>query len=56
MGGQYGNETVSILNVKLARVDAEKNLLMLEGGTPGAKNGIVLIRAAVKTKKRSTKR
>ncbi|MGD0525937.1 MAG: 50S ribosomal protein L3 [Polyangiaceae bacterium] len=56
MGGQYGNETVSILNVKLARVDAEKNLLMLEGGTPGAKNGIVLIRAAVKTRKRSTKR
>ncbi len=56
MGGQYGNETVSILNVKLARVDAEKHLLMLEGGTPGAKNGIVLIRTAVKTRKRSTKR
>jgi large subunit ribosomal protein L3 len=56
MGGQYGNETVSILNVRLARVDAEKNLLMLEGGTPGAKNGIVLIRTAVKTRKRSTKR
>ncbi|HEY3820948.1 MAG TPA: 50S ribosomal protein L3 [Polyangiaceae bacterium] len=56
MGGQYGNETVSILNVRLAKVDAEKNLLMLEGGTPGAKNGIVLIRTAVKTRKRSTKR
>jgi large subunit ribosomal protein L3 len=56
MGGQYGNETVSILNVKLARVDAEKNLLMLEGGTPGAKNGIVLVRTAVKTRKKSTKR
>jgi large subunit ribosomal protein L3 len=56
MGGQYGNETVSILNLKVARVDAEKNLLMLEGGVPGASNGIVLVRQAVKTAKKSTKR
>ena len=56
MGGQYGNETVSILNVKLARVDAEKHLLMIEGGIPSAKNGIVLVRTAVKAKKKSTKR
>ena len=56
MGGQYGNETLSVLNVKLARIDVEKNLLMLEGGVPGAKNGLVLVRTAVKTKKRSTKR
>jgi large subunit ribosomal protein L3 len=56
MGGQYGNETVSVLNVKLARVDAEKHLLMLAGGVPGAENGLVLVRTAVKTKKRSTKR
>jgi large subunit ribosomal protein L3 len=56
MGGQYGNETVSILNVRLARVDAEKHLLMLEGGIPGTTNGIVLVRSAVKAKKRSTKR
>ncbi|MGH7295188.1 MAG: 50S ribosomal protein L3 [Polyangiaceae bacterium] len=56
MGGQYGNETVSVLNVKLARVDADKHLLMLEGCIPGTTNGIVLVRTAVKTKKRSTKR
>jgi large subunit ribosomal protein L3 len=56
MGGQYGNETVSILNLKVARVDAEKNLLMLEGGVPGATNGFVLVRQAVKTPKKSTKR
>ncbi len=56
MGGQYGNETVSILNLKVARVDAEKNLLMLEGGVPGAKNGFILVRQAVKTPKKSTKR
>jgi large subunit ribosomal protein L3 len=56
MGGQYGNETVSVQNVKLSRLDVEKHLLMIEGGIPGTTNGLVLVRTAVKTKKRSTKR
>ncbi|MGD0675726.1 MAG: 50S ribosomal protein L3 [Polyangiaceae bacterium] len=56
MGGQYGNETVSILNLKVARVDPEKHLLLLEGGVPGARNGFVLVRQAVKAAKKSTKR
>jgi large subunit ribosomal protein L3 len=56
MGGQYGNETVSILNLKVARVDAEKHLILLEGGVPGARNGFVLVRQAVKSAKKSTKR
>jgi large subunit ribosomal protein L3 len=56
MAGQYGNETLSVLNIKVARVDAEKHILMLEGGVPGTRNGVVLVRNAVKTKKRSTKR
>lgn len=56
MGGQYGNETHSVLNLRVARIDAEKHLIMLEGGVPGTTNGLVLVRTAVKTKKRSTKR
>jgi large subunit ribosomal protein L3 len=56
MGGQYGNETVSILNLKVARVDAENHLLLVEGGVPGARNGFVLLRQAVKAPKKSTKR
>ena len=48
MSGQYGNETVSMQNLKLARIDVEKNLLMIEGGVPGANQGVVLVRAAVK--------
>jgi large subunit ribosomal protein L3 len=56
MGGQYGNETQSIMNIKVARVDAEKHLLLLEGGVPGARNGLVLVRRAVKAKKKSAKR
>jgi large subunit ribosomal protein L3 len=56
MAGQYGNETVSVLNAKVARVDAEKNLLLIEGGVPGAKNGLILVRHAVLAPKKSTKR
>ena len=52
MPGQYGNETVSILNLKIARVDAEKNLLMVEGGIPGPRNALVLVRHGVKGRER----
>jgi large subunit ribosomal protein L3 len=55
MAGQYGNETVSMLNLTVVRVDADKHLLMIEGGIPGAKNGLVLVRHAVKAPKKSTK-
>jgi large subunit ribosomal protein L3 len=48
MPGQYGNETVSVLNLRIARVDDEKNLLMVEGGIPGPRNGLVLVRHGVK--------
>ncbi|HLK36505.1 MAG TPA: 50S ribosomal protein L3 [Polyangiaceae bacterium] len=56
MSGHYGDEAVSILNLKVARVDAEKNLVLVEGGVPGARNGLVLLRRAVKAPKKSTKR
>lgn len=55
MPGQYGNETVSILNLKVARVDAEKNLLMIEGGIPGPRNGLVLVRHGVKGRERKAR-
>lgn len=51
MPGHYGDETISVLNLKVARVDAEKNLLLIEGGIPGSKNGLVLVRHAVKARK-----
>jgi len=53
MGGQYGNETVSTLNIRVARIDSEQHLLFLEGGVPGAKNGVLLVRQTVKAKKKS---
>ncbi|MBX3188074.1 MAG: 50S ribosomal protein L3 [Labilithrix sp.] len=56
MPGQYGDETVSVLNMRVARVDAEKGLLMIEGGIPGSKNQLVLVRHAVKERLRKAGR
>ena len=48
MAGQYGNEQVTILNLKVVKIDAEKNLIAIKGAVPGAKDGIVFIRNSVK--------
>ena len=48
MAGQYGNEQVTILNLEVVKVDAEKNLIAVKGAVPGAKNGIVVLRDSVK--------
>ena len=48
MAGQYGNEKVTIQNLDVVRVDAEKNLIAVKGAVPGARGGIVFIRNTVK--------
>ena len=48
MPGQYGNEQVTILNLAVAKIDAENNLIAVRGAIPGAKNGIVFIRDSIK--------
>ena len=48
MAGQYGNEQVTVLNLKVVKIDAEKNLIAVKGAIPGAKNGIVFVRDSVK--------
>lgn len=48
MAGQYGNETSTVLNLDVVRVDKEKNLIAVKGAVPGAKGGIVFIRNTVK--------
>jgi large subunit ribosomal protein L3 len=54
MCGHYGDETASVLNMEVAQIDAAKHLLMLRGGVPGAKNGLVLVRHSVKKRKAET--
>ena len=48
MAGQYGNEQVTVQNLAVIKVDAEKNLIAVKGAIPGAKGGIVFIRDSVK--------
>jgi large subunit ribosomal protein L3 len=48
MPGQYGNETVSVLNLKVGRVITEKNMVLVVGAVPGARNSLVTVRQAVK--------
>mgnify|MGYP002512449725 CR=1 FL=1 len=43
MPGQYGNEQVTILNLDVVKVDAEKNLIAIKGAIPGPKKGIVMV-------------
>jgi large subunit ribosomal protein L3 len=50
MPGHYGDEAVSVQNIRLVSIDVEKHLLLLQGGVPGAKNALVLVRRAVKAR------
>ena len=41
--GQMGNKQVSVRGLRIVRVDAEKNLLLIEGAVPGANGGLLTI-------------
>lgn len=48
MAGQYGNEQVTVLNLEIVKVDAEKNLIAVKGAVPGSRGNVVFIRNSVK--------
>lgn len=48
MPGHMGNKKSTILNLEVARVDADKNLILIKGAVPGQKKGLVIIRDSVK--------
>ena len=50
MSGHMGDETVTVQNLDIVRVDAERSLLLVRGAIPGSKNGHVVVRHAVKVK------
>jgi large subunit ribosomal protein L3 len=52
MAGRHGNERVTTRNLRLVRIDAENNLLLVEGAVPGAKNGLILVRPTNKIKRK----
>ncbi len=49
--GQMGNEKVTLQNLEVVRVDAERNLLLIKGNVPGPKKSYVKITSAVKASK-----
>ncbi|AZZ50732.1 MULTISPECIES: 50S ribosomal protein L3 [Rathayibacter] len=48
MAGRMGGERVTVLNLKVHSVDAEKGLLLVKGAVPGARGRLVFVRNAVK--------
>jgi len=50
MTGHMGDVTVTTQNLEVARIDTERQLLLIKGAVPGAKNGQVVVKPAVKTK------
>lgn len=45
--GQMGNVRVTVKNLKVIRIDAEKNLLLVRGAVPGSKGSTLLIRKSI---------
>lgn len=51
--GQMGNARITVKNLKVVRIDAEKNLLMVRGSVPGARGSRLLIRRSPGASRRS---
>ncbi|AMX84845.1 50S ribosomal protein L3 [Geobacillus subterraneus] len=48
--GRTGGERVTIQNLKIVKVDPERNLLLIKGNVPGPRKGLVIVKSAVKAK------
>ncbi len=50
MAGQYGNVRITTQNLKVVKLLEDEDLILIQGSVPGSKNGIVLLRDAIKYK------
>ncbi len=46
MAGRMGNEQVTVKKLKVVKVDPERNLILVKGAVPGARNGLLLVQKA----------
>ena len=53
MTGHMGDETVSVQNLDIVRIDEARQLLLVRGAVPGSKNGHVVVRPAIKVRIRN---
>jgi large subunit ribosomal protein L3 len=51
MAGRYGHERVTVRNLDVVRIDAEKNLILVRGAVPGPTGGLIVIRPTNKKKR-----
>ena len=51
LAGHMGSVKVTVQNLEVVRIDAEKNLILVKGAIPGAKGSVVTIKEAVKASK-----
>ena len=46
MAGHMGNEQVTVKKLKVVKIDTERNLILVKGAVPGARNGLLLVQKA----------
>jgi len=46
MGGHMGDQQVTVKKLTVVKVDAERNLILVKGAVPGARNGVLLVQKA----------
>jgi large subunit ribosomal protein L3 len=46
--GHMGHETVTLQNLRIVKVDTERNILLVSGSIPGPKNSYVSVKSAIK--------
>ncbi len=51
MPGRMGRETTTVQNLKIVKVDTDRNLLLIKGAIPGPRKGRVIIKKAIKASK-----
>jgi large subunit ribosomal protein L3 len=50
MPGRMGGDRVTVQNLQVVLADPERNLLLVRGAVPGARNGLLIIQRAVKSR------
>ena len=48
--GQMGGDRITIQNLEVVKVDAERNVILIKGNVPGSKKSLVEIKTAIKSK------
>lgn len=56
MAGHMGHERVTTLNLKVIKVDPERNLMLIRGAIPGPRGGLLMVRSAIRVLRRNGKR